>query len=240
MRLSPSSSPALATCDALRDAAVALAECGDPAAWIGAAHPIVLKAAEQRCRDTQVDPDAIVTAFLDERLLAPALVKGVARADNPVAYLKSAVGRFVLDELREVAPRHVPLEELEVPSEDEQPEELEHEPAHASALARVAELPMRDRVLLRAQLAGLSALGPDERAWIAARRGVSLDQLEVEIDAETARVEAMKQARVGRMNARLAPSEATPRRLSRSIGFVPAGPLGLGGGVRGARCGGCA
>ena len=38
--------------------------------------------------------------------------------------------------------------------------------------------------------------------------------------------------RVVRLNARLAPGEATPRRLSRSVGFVPTGPLGPGGGVR--------
>jgi hypothetical protein len=41
--------------------------------------------------------------------------------------------------------------------------------------------------------------------------------------------------RVGRMNADSPPGEATPRRVSRSIGFVPAVPLGLGGGVRRAR-----
>jgi hypothetical protein len=59
-----------------------------------------------------------------------------------------------------------------------------------------------------------TALDRDELAWVGARRDFA------------------SHGRVVRMNAYLPPGEATPRRLSRSIGFVPAGPLGLGGGVR--------
>jgi hypothetical protein len=47
--------------------------------------------------------------------------------------------------------------------------------------------------------------------------------------------EQFRQERVARMNAHLPAGGATPRRPSRSIGFVPAAPLGLGGGVRRAR-----
>ena len=43
--------------------------------------------------------------------------------------------------------------------------------------------------------------------------------------------------RVARMNAHLPAGGATPRRPSRSLGFVPAARLGLGGGVRRARSG---
>lgn len=199
---SSSSALVAATNTTLRDAAVAFAKSGDPADWIGAAYPIVTKTAEQRCRNTHVDPDAILSAFLDERLFAPGLVKGVAHADNPVGYLKSAVGRFVLDELRAVGPAFVSAEDLELASEREESEDAEAD-ERDEALASLDELPMRDRILVLAQFAGLGALRDRERDWIAERRGVARQTVDLEIEAETARVEAAQE--VGR--ARLAKCE---------------------------------
>lgn len=59
-------------------------------------------------------------------------------------------------------------------------------------LGWLAGLPMRDRVLLLAQFAGLAVLGEPELRWIAERRGVTLEALREEVAVEVARVDAMK------------------------------------------------
>ncbi len=76
-------------------------------------------------------------------------------------------------------------------SEDDREEHDDEDHAHLVARVREirSQLPMRDWVLLLAQFVGAWNLGPEERAWVAERRGIDLAQLDEELAKDEERVE---------------------------------------------------